>query len=1052
MNVAGLPSVKVHLLQLAKLEVIQGFVWATCHFTFQTAEGSVIHKVDGIPNERAVDMANSFDRAWAAVIADLVSSSKNELEAWMERVTQLLAKATPDVFGSYAVGILKNSTPPPTPGNISWDSIFNHPEAAQARKRAESWPDWKGTPSTVAKSKAESLRRSLFIRDVAEWVKAFIDTYGGDRWIPKSAVSKHLNSHPVPAWPGNSWEYAMKGLCKPENKDPHSATSILDLIITPEVKDLGHGVTHDVWRIITRTTSPSEALAALVDPHNPAHLKRKRHECKEFFDTVDKNPLTDEQIHACVCMDDHVMVVAAAGSGKTSTMVAKTGYVLHERLAKPNQILLLAFNVATAREVGERIAEQLADVPEVDQVKSKTFHSFGIDVIADATGKKPTLAPWVDPAVPNGDIRQIAEIAASLSAENAEFRRDWAVFRTIYGRDIGKWGIPEEPDAYADGNRGFLTANGEIVKSKEERTIADWLFYHQIDYVYERAYEHDTATQFHRQYYPDFYYPEAALYHEHYALNANGDAPEHFKDYIEGVKWKRMIHAEKGTTCIETTSFALSNGTALRDLEDSLRAYGLSPAFDGEREAKGLGPISNEDLARTIRTFQQHVKNNGLTREDLHRVLSTQSESGFADRLRLFLAIYERVAAEWERRLRNAKCIDFEDMLVTAAELVESGRFQSPYTVILADEFQDSSRARIRLLKALAAQPKEHAHLCVVGDDWQGINRFAGSDISVMTEFESTFDHSTRLTLTTTFRCPQHLCDVSSEFVQANPAQIRKDVTTTNPLLKTPILAFALSRKEAMHDHVADQLASMRGAVAAGKLIPANGDRVTVMLLGRYRDDIPAGLGQWQNAFGDRLKIEYRTAHGSKGLEAEYVFVLNVVQGTRGFPSQIQDDPVLQLAMPAPDPFPYAEERRLFYVAMTRARKQVRFYTTLGEPSQFIVELATNGRLKIEPVDGEELEACPACASGVLRLREGVRGAFQGCSRFPSCDFTRSTVGEEVRATTVPPAPHKIQGPISTGGQCPVCKQGTFEKKNGRYGIFLGCTSYPSCRATAKLH
>ena len=105
------------------------------------------------------------------------------------------------------------------------------------------------------------------------------------------------------------------------------------------------------------------------------------------------------------------------------------------------------------------------------------------------------------------------------------------------------------------------------------------------------------------------------------------------------------------------------------------------------------------------------------------------------------------------------------------------------------------------------------------------------------------------------------------------------------------------------------------------------------------------------------MKIEFRTAHGSKGLEAEYVFFLNVVQGTRGFPSQIQDDPALQLAMPAPDPYPYAEERRLFYVAMTRARKQVRFYTTLGQPSQFLVELVKAEHLKIEPVDGEALEA-----------------------------------------------------------------------------------------------
>ncbi|MBK8972351.1 MAG: hypothetical protein IPM37_13735 [Hahellaceae bacterium] len=112
------------------------------------------------------------------------------------------------------------------------------------------------------------------------------------------------------------------------------------------------------------------------------------------------------------------------------------------------------------------------------------------------------------------------------------------------------------------------------------------------------------------------------------------------------------------------------------------------------------------------------------------------------------------------------------------------------------------------------------------------------------------------------------------------------------------------------------------------------------MLLGRYRDDEPIEFQGWKNKFGDRLMINFRTVHGSKGLEAEYVFVLNVIQGTRGFPSQIQDDPTLQLAMPAPETFPFAEERRLFYVAMTRARKQVRFYTSLSNPSQFLIELS----------------------------------------------------------------------------------------------------------------
>ncbi|MBK8972348.1 MAG: UvrD-helicase domain-containing protein [Hahellaceae bacterium] len=188
-------------------------------------------------------------------------------------------------------------------------------------------------------------------------------------------------------------------------------------------------------------------LAKVLHKHNEKHFLLQRQARMQFFDTVEKNPLTDEQITACVCMDDSVLVVAAAGSGKTSTIVAKTGYVLHEQLAAPNQILLLAFNRATADEVSERIAEQLRNVPGVDQVKSNTFHAFGIEVIAKATGKKPSLAPWIDPNIPGADLREMADIVQTLATRDATFKRDWDMFRTILSRDIGKWGQHQEPDA-----------------------------------------------------------------------------------------------------------------------------------------------------------------------------------------------------------------------------------------------------------------------------------------------------------------------------------------------------------------------------------------------------------------------------------------------------------------------------------------------------------------------------------------------------------------------------------------------------------------------------
>jgi DNA helicase-4 len=156
--------------------------------------------------------------------------------------------------------------------------------------------------------------------------------------------------------------------------------------------------------------------------------------------------------------------------------------------------------------------------------------------------------------------------------------------------------------------------------------------------------------------------------------------------------------------------------------------------------------------------------------------------------------------------------------------------------------------------------------------------------------------------------------------------------------------------------------------------------------------------------------------------------------------------------MPAPDPFPYAEERRLFYVAMTRARKQVRFYTKLGQPSQFLVELERNESLKIQPVDGDPIEPCPECGNGVLQVRQGPHGIFHGCSRFPGCNYKRNPPRETGQALKASRASQRIRQPVKAGDQCPSCRRGVLMQQNGRYGVFLGCSRYrEGCLATAKL-
>jgi DNA helicase IV len=265
-----------------------------------------------------------------------------------------------------------------------------------------------------------------------------------------------------------------------------------------------------------------------------------------------------------------------------------------------------------------------------------------------------------------------------------------------------------------------------------------------------------------------------------------------------------------------------------------------------------------------------------------------------------------------------------------------------------------------------------------VGDDWQAINRFAGADISIMTSFEQWFGRGPTLRLETTFRCPQEICDVSSHFVSKNPRQLSKAVVSAKEGQGPRVRLIRVPNQEAIGPAVEEYLHSL----------PKQGRRMlTVDILGRYGFDAEhARPGR-----RDGVEVTFRTVHGSKGLEADHIVIVRADNGRHGFPSQIADDPMLSLAMSNPDPYPHAEERRLFYVALTRARREVVIITIAGRESPFVVELIQDGLVDEDQLTGSRsapVRVCPTCGQGTLVKRSGPYGDFLGCSRFPSCRGT----------------------------------------------------------------
>ena len=792
-------------------------------------------------------------------------------------------------------------------------------------------------------------------------------------------------------------------------------------------------------------------IEQLVNPDNTvlsmnAAFKLERIQSNTIeFDKVETYPLTDKQRDAIVTNEDTTLVIAGAGTGKTSTIIGKVDYILRHQLAQPTEILVLAFAKKASIELKLRLAK-FSDAKEVD---ISTFHALGLRIIGEVLGSRPAITNMAeDPVALKNFIRnQIKQMLKNPITK--VYIRHW------FSRNLDEITAPlptASNDEYIQRQKqlGLRALNDVLLKSRQEVQIANWLILNGINFEYERQYPENTATPWRRPYCPDFYLPDSDIYIEHFGVDRHGNTAPHVNaaQYRASIEWKRALHLEYGTRLIETFSWMHDEGTLDTALETLLLQQGVEIDSLTTAEIIKITAETNQVFSifiTLIAQFLNNFKSNNLT-------IDTLQSRPQSVRDRVFIHLFEAIFEAYGAALNSRQEIDFHDMINKARHCVQTGGLSSHYKYIIVDEFQDISENRLGLLQDLRAHTP-HARLFAVGDDWQSIYRFAGSDISVITTLASRVGATARVDLDITFRYPQNLLDVTAGFIQKNKLQLSKSIRAHGGVGSTPPIWIMYQTGDDLPAHTLLALEQIGAHIAQA----TGGGTAKVFLIGRYNFNRPSNFEDIKaTCLLKNIQIEFLTAHASKGREADYVVIVGMDSGTYGFPSNIPDDPVMAMVLSKPEQYKHAEERRLFYVAMTRAKHQVYLIAQRDRASPFVRDdLSTLPLSLYVRTHGEPLLRyhCPKCHGETIRNVSGPYGPFWACSHYPICHGKLPmcpecpTGGLEAPQSLAQPLFKCTDCPL-TAKVCPRCKAGYLVQRTNIDGNFFGCSEYRDAGCT----
>ncbi len=818
----------------------------------------------------------------------------------------------------------------------------------------------------------------------------------------------------------------------------------------------------------------------IIKIHNQQFIKNHLEKDKEYLDNVLKNSdpnicLDNEQRQVVLRDEDYTLVVAGAGAGKSTTVAAKVKYLVDIRKVNPKEILIISFTNKAVDELKERINKDLKI-----ECPITTFHSVGYTIIKKATDEKFRIVnDGYLISVLKTFIANIFKTDKELGKKMILFFRDYihteytirSLAEMINDRENNNYesikSRIESEDKSIINQRQYnrTTIKYERLRSIEEVRIANFLYLKGIDYSYEKPYPIPLKNS-NKVYLPDFTInnDEEIIYLEHFGITEDGHhtvyTPEELEKYKYVIQLKKKTHKENNTKLIYTYSEYNDKRPTLEHLEEILIENNVKfNPLNFEEVHQKLVETNDfkaySGLIYLLRTFINNYKTNGYTEKEF-KMLYQKTKS---ERDKVFLEIAEKAYLYYQNNLKEIHAKDFQDLINDSAQKlneVASLKQKLPFKYIFIDEYQDISLQRFNLTKKLSEVTD--AKVIAVGDDWQSIYEFAGSKLKLFTDFENIMGYADILHITHTYRNSQELINIAGGFIQKNDSQFKKQLTSPKTL-KFPIAIFTYAEEEIDEEHKTItkkmELKARALVKAIEKILRTNNkEKSSILLIGRYGFDCEMfgrtsffeyeehndGTKHLIYKKHPELRIEFMTAHSSKGLGRDEVIIINAENGTYGFPSQKTNDPVLNMVIHNDTSFEDAEERRLFYVALTRTKNRVYILAPKKNPSKFLLEIMEykenvyiddqNVNCTIQAkITGKGLH-CPNCGFPLyLRNTDVFNRKLYICRNDTEvCGFISNN----------------LKGGNTSIKKCPECNDGYLlvKKMKEKDHYFLGCSNF----------